>query len=137
MGPLVLAWAVGQGLAIYNLTANRGKNRTKNLSSTPTRIPPSPRQLLMTSGVFVLLGIAAQNQKIRPVAVLAAWGFDVAAFMVAVTPTTTVNYTTVAWPPNQLPDSIILPGQSIPTSSTEYGSDTSSTTPDNSGTVST
>jgi hypothetical protein len=66
MGPLILAWMVGEGIISY-------REVTKN------HRPPLPAEILASSGVFVLLGLLAQAQP--KLASLLAWGFDLAAFM--------------------------------------------------------
>jgi hypothetical protein len=54
----------------------------------------------------------AESEKARPLAVTLAVGFDIAAFMnlfsIGVAPIA------VHWPPNKLPDTVILPGETPP-----------------------
>ena len=68
MPSLVLAWLAGEGLIIYR-------------SYKKDHRPPMPGQLLAASGVFLVLGVMAQNQKLTTLAGLLGWGFDIAAFM--------------------------------------------------------
>lgn len=68
MGPFVAAWLVGEGIIIYRAVKTQ-------------KAPPGPGQLLLSSGVFVLLGLLAESQSARPLATTLAWGFDIAAFM--------------------------------------------------------
>jgi hypothetical protein len=68
MGGLVAAWAVGEGIIVY-----RAFKRT--------HAPPMPGMLLASSALFVMLGLLAESDTARPLAVALAWGFDLAAFM--------------------------------------------------------
>lgn len=68
MGPLVMAWLVGEGIICYR-------------SVKVVKGPPGPGQLLLSSGLFVMLAIAAESDRLRSVAVTLGWGFDIAAFM--------------------------------------------------------
>jgi hypothetical protein len=68
MGPLVMAWLVGEGIIIYR-TVKQIKG------------PPSPGQLMLSSGIFVLCALIAESEQARPIGVSLAWGFDIAAFM--------------------------------------------------------
>src|SRR5258708_30313929 len=68
MGPFVMAWLVGEGIIIYR-------------SVKEQKAPPGPGQLLLSSGVFVLLALLAESKAARPLAITLAWGFDIAAFM--------------------------------------------------------
>jgi hypothetical protein len=92
MGPFVTAWLIGEGIMVY-----RSVKRDK--------APPGPGQLLIASGIFILLAIAAQNEKARPIATTIAYGFDIAAFLglyEKVVPTGNGGL----WPPATLPDNI-------------------------------
>jgi hypothetical protein len=97
MGPFVMAWLVGEGLIIYRSVKNQ-------------KAPPGPGQLLIASGVFVLLGLLAEAPSARTLAILMAWGFDIAAFMNLVpgakTPEVKAPNT---WPPDKAPDTVIIP----------------------------
>lgn len=108
MGPLIAAWLVGEGIICYRTV--------KNLKA-----PPGPGQLLISSGVFVLLALLAESSKARPAAIILAVGVDIAAFM-NLAPTFTggggeakANNTppggpTVGkWPPPVAPASVIIP----------------------------
>lgn len=68
MGPFIMAWLVGEGIIIYR-------------SVKKTHAPPGPGQLILSSGVFVLLALVAESERARGIATLAAWGFDIAAFL--------------------------------------------------------
>src|SRR5258708_29946319 len=46
-----------------------------------TKAPPVPGALLASSGLFALLALLAESEQARPLAVLLAYGFDLAAFM--------------------------------------------------------
>jgi hypothetical protein len=65
---IVLAWALGMGVIVYRSAA-----RDHHI--------PVPGQLLAASGLFALLGIVAEYGPARPVAAVAAWGFDLAALL--------------------------------------------------------
>jgi hypothetical protein len=62
----VLAWLVGEGLMGYRAVV---KNRR----------PPYPSEILVTSGVFLLLGILAEAEP--KIATYLAWGLDTASFL--------------------------------------------------------
>jgi hypothetical protein len=95
MGGLVMAWLVGEGIIIYRSVKNQ-------------KAPPGPGQLLLSSGVFVLLGLLAESEKARPLAVTLAWGFDIAAFM-NLFGTGTPKSSGGSWPPPQAAATIIIP----------------------------
>lgn len=95
MGGLIAAWLVGEGIIIYR-------------SVKTNKVPPGPGQLLISSGVFVLLGLLAESQQARPLAITLAWGFDIAAFMnVAGTKITAVA--NPDWPPQQASTTVVFP----------------------------
>jgi len=102
MGPFLLAWIVGEGIISY-----RAVKRQK--------APPGPGQLLLSSGVFVILGIIAESPAARPLAITLAWGFDIAAFMnlfgvggeIKEQPGGNGNPGT--WPPKLAPNTVIIP----------------------------
>jgi len=103
MGPFVMAWLVGEGIIIYRSVKNQ-------------KAPPGPGQLLISSGVFVLLGLLAESSTARPLAVTLAWGFDIAAFMNIVpsgipaeAPAKTSPLAASKWPPPLAPNSIVFP----------------------------
>jgi len=114
MEAFITAWLVGEGIIIYR-------------SVKTLKAPPGPGQLLLSSGVFVLLGLMASSPKARPLATTLAWGFDIAAFM-NLWGTGKPKPGGSSWPPPQLPDTVILPGGKPGTSS-------STTAPDLSGGV--
>lgn len=68
MGPFVMAWLVGETIIVYR-------------SAKTYKTPPGPGQLLLSSGLFALLGLLAESDKARTFATLMAWGVDAAAFM--------------------------------------------------------
>jgi hypothetical protein len=63
-----MAWAVGEGIIIYRSV--KAHHRA-----------PWPGELLFSSGLFVMLAILAESEKLRTLAVIAGWGFDAAAFL--------------------------------------------------------
>ena len=73
MRGVVLAWAVGEGIIVYR-SARRG-------------VPPLPSALLVTSGLFVALGILGEAA--APLATALAVGVDIAAFLQLFPDTTT------------------------------------------------
>jgi hypothetical protein len=121
MGPLVMAWIVGEGIITYR-------------SVKVSKAPPGPGQLLLSSGVFVLLAIVAESRQARPVAMLAAWGFDIAAFMNIYAiggpkgpagPTAKGDATAVnggGWPPPIAPNTVIFPTGSTASTTSQSGS---------------
>ena len=100
MGAFVMAWLVGEGIIVYR-------------SVKQQKAPPGPGQLLLSSGVFVLLGLLAEAPKARPLAITLAWGFDIAAFMnlFGTGGPPKADTKAVGWPPNKAPDSVIIPGK--------------------------
>lgn len=106
MGPFLAAWLVGEGIIVYRSVKNQ-------------KAPPGPGQLLLSSGVFVMLALLAEAQSARKLAVTLAWGFDIAALMNlwgtgGPKPGTVKGGT---WPPPAAQDTVI-----IPTSGTPQGS---------------
>lgn len=107
MGLFVMAWLVGEGIVIYR-------------SVKVSKAPPGPGQLMVTSGVFVLLGLLAEaGDGGRKLATTLAVGFDIAAFM-TLRPgdigDAAGSITGVAlsknvgkWPPSKAPDTVIFP----------------------------
>lgn len=96
MGPFVMAWLVGEGIIIYR-------------SVKVQKAPPGPGMLLVASGVFVLLGLLAESQSARPLAVTLAWGFDIAAFMNLFGTGGPKEASGGSWPPDQAPNNVIIP----------------------------
>lgn len=97
MGPFVMAWLVGEGIIIYR-------------SVKVQKAPPGPGQLLIASAIFAMLGLLAESQAARPLALTLAWGFDAAAFLNfyrAGIPKTAATDTT--WPPSQAPNTVVIP----------------------------
>lgn len=97
MGPFVLAWLVGEGIIIY---------RSVKLH----KAPPGPGQLLLSSGVFVLLALISEvGDGGKRLATLLGWGFDIAAWMNIAEIAPKTGKTAVGWPPSQAPDTVIVP----------------------------
>lgn len=96
MGPLIVAWLVGEGIIIFR-------------SVKQQKAPPGPGQLLLSSGVFVLLALLAENTKGRSLATTLAFGFDLAAFMNLYGTGKPKTAKTSAWPPGKAPDTVIFP----------------------------
>ena len=65
---LIAAWAVGLGILTWREVAE-------------FRRPVPPGRYAAASGVFVLLGLLATSDKAAPVAMLTAWGFDLAVLL--------------------------------------------------------
>src|SRR5215468_563475 len=98
MGPFVLAWLVGEGIIVYRTW------RTY-------KAPPGPGQLAFSSGLFILLALLAESRQARALAILLAWGFDIAAFMNLVgTGPKEKKANFQKWPPDKLPDNVTWPG---------------------------
>ncbi len=102
-----MAWLVGEGIIIYR-------------SVKQQKAPPGPGQLLISSGVFVLLGLLAEAEKARFLATSLAWGFDAAAFM-NLFGTGAPKASNGTWPPAVAPNTVIIPsgqtGASTPATS--------------------
>jgi len=96
MGPFILAWLVGEGIISYRAVKAQGA-------------PPGPGQLLLTSGIFVLLGFLAESQKARPLAITLAWGFNAAALLKLFPLPKQGIRSATPWPPNKAPDTVIIP----------------------------
>ena len=62
------AWLFGMGLISYRYISRQHQ-------------PPIPGSLLAASGLFALLAVVADWEAAAPAAVLAAWGFDLAALL--------------------------------------------------------
>jgi len=102
MGVFVMAWLVGEGIIIYR-------------SIKVQKAPPGPGQLLLSSGVFVLLALLAEAEQARPLATTLAWGFDIAAFMnIAGLAPKAAEGQAGKWPPDKLSEEVILPGTPVP-----------------------
>lgn len=68
---ILLAWLAGMGLITW-----RGVGKYKK--------PVPPGQYLAASGIYAVLALVAEWQPAAPVAVLMAWGFDLAVYLQAV-----------------------------------------------------
>lgn len=98
MGPFVGAWLLAEGIIVYR-------------SVKVHKAPPSPGALLLSSGLFVALGLLAESPKARPLATAFAWGFDIAALMNlwgTGGPKTTSDAGT-HWPPPKASNGTIFP----------------------------
>ncbi len=94
MGPFILAWLVGEGIIVYrNVKVNK--------------CPPGPGQLLVTSGMYVMLALLAEVNQARYLATALAWGFNTAAFMKLYDPVEKGN--AGQWPPTFMPNDIVFP----------------------------
>lgn len=128
MGAFIAAWLVGEGIISYR-------------SVKKNNAPPTPGALLISSGVFVLLGLLAESQRARPVAVTLAWGFNVAALL-NLFPTPGENpilqHNIVPWPPGTAPNTVVIPdGKTSSSSSNAPNQGPASTIkPPSNGTVS-
>lgn len=111
MGPLVAAWLVGEGIIIYrSVRGQRHLGPGGRIINNP--YPPGPGQLLLSSGVFVLLALLAEAPSARKLAITLAWGFDLAALMNlwgTGGPKPTKVPGTTGWPPAQIPPNSTLP----------------------------
>lgn len=116
MGPFIAAWLVGESIIVY-----RSVKRLK--------APPGPGQLLLSSGVFVMLALLAEAPSARKLAITLAWGFDIAALM-NLWGTGGPKQSTKGWPPPQIPPTVILP-----TSARTNQTNTDNATPGGSGGV--
>lgn len=96
MGPFIVAWLVGEGIIVYRSVKTQSA-------------PPGPGQLLLTSGVFVILGILAEFQSARPLAITLAWGFDLAALLKLFPLPKQGLSPKPIWPPEKAPDNVIFP----------------------------
>lgn len=71
---IILAWLVGTGIVVYR-------------AAWPQKRPPYPSELVLTSIVFITLSVIAEIEALATPAVIAAWGFDIAAYLRLVDPT--------------------------------------------------
>lgn len=97
MGPFIAAWLVGEGIIVYR-------------SVKAYKAPPGPGQLLLSSGVFVMLGLLSEAQQARFLATALAWGFDAAAFMnLFGAPPKADDKKAKLWPPATAKNTVIFP----------------------------
>jgi hypothetical protein len=68
MGALAIAWLLGEGLITWR-------------SASELHMPPSPRQLLLASGLFVGLAVIAEYQPAKNVATAFAFAVDLAVLL--------------------------------------------------------
>lgn len=117
MGGLIAAWLTGEGLIIYR-------------SVKVNHAPPGPGQLMVSSGIFVLLGLLAESERARSVAVTLAWGYNVAAFM-NLFGAGKIYQTNTNWPPSLAPNTVVIPngkGSGAASNASPASNATSSTT---------
>ena len=127
MGAFVAAWLTGEGIIAYR-------------SVKKNHAPPWPGEMLIASGIFVLLGLLAESQRARPIAVTLAWGFDIAALMnlFPTNPNPLANVNVIPWPPPTAQNTQVIPdGKWSATSGSSSSSSNSNTTtpPPSSGTI--
>lgn len=121
MGPFILAWLVGEGIIVYRTWRQMpGAGPTGHdiwnpgAGEGPAKykfIPPSPGQLAVASGVFIMLALLAEAPKARPLAIWLAWGFDIAAYM-RLFDRAIPDPKRGPWPPPTAPDTVIIPNPS-------------------------
>lgn len=115
MGPFIAAWLVGEGIIVYrSIRGQRHLGPGGRIINNP--YPPGPGQLLLSSGVFVMLALLAEAQSARKLAVTLAWGFDLAALMNlwgtgGPKPKTAE---TAVWPPSPAPSTVVIPTSGTP-----------------------
>jgi hypothetical protein len=68
MGPLILAWFLGEGIIVYRAVVTQKR-------------PPIPGQLLAATALFALAAAVAEYQPARSAATLFAFGVDIAVLM--------------------------------------------------------
>lgn len=68
MGLFVLAWLFGEGIVTYRAV-------------TKQKLPPAPRALLVSSGLFAALGALGEIPGARGAAAAAAWALDLAILL--------------------------------------------------------
>jgi hypothetical protein len=102
MGGFIAAWLVGEGIIVY-----RSVKRQK--------APPGPGQLLLSSGVFVMLALLAEaSPDARRLSMLLAWGFDIAALMNLWGTGGPKTATSGGWPPASTPPTVVIPTSGTP-----------------------
>jgi len=102
-GGFIAAWLVGEGIIIYRSVKNQ-------------KAPPGPGQLLLSSGVFVVLALLGESQQASKLALTLAWGFDIAALMnlwgtggPKPDKSGPQAKKAILWPPPKAPDTVIIP----------------------------
>lgn len=68
MGPLVLAWLIGEGIIVWR-------------SAVKEHRPPVPGDMLAATGLFALLAVLAEYQPARSAATAFAYGVDLAVLL--------------------------------------------------------
>ena len=114
MGPFIGAWLVGEGIIIYrSIRGQRHLGPGGRIINNP--YPPGPGQLLLSSGVFVMLALLADAPSARRLAITLAWGFDIAALMnLWGTGGPKPGSVSGTWPPNPASDTVIIPNNATP-----------------------
>lgn len=108
MGAFIMAWMVAEGIIVYRSMKRPEKGQTVAEAKTVV-IPPSPVQLLFSSGVFVMLALLAEVPKARPLAITLAVGFDIAAYMRLFDKVSALDIPRGPWPPAMAPDTVVIP----------------------------
>ena len=108
MGPFIMAWAIAEGIVIYR-TIKRPEKGQSAVEAKAVFIPPSPAELLFSSGVFIMLAIMAEWRQGRPLALTLAVGFDIAAFLGLFDKVPGQNIPRGPWPPAIAPPNVIIP----------------------------
>jgi hypothetical protein len=121
MGPFMLAWLVGEVIIVYR-------------SVKVVKGPPGPGQLILSSGIFALLALAAESEQARSAATLTAWGYDLAAFMNIAGK---VKDNGKTWNPQPAPPTVIIPngGFYLPFSDNGIGGASNANPPSSGGTL--
>jgi hypothetical protein len=96
MGAFIAAWLTGEGIIIYR-------------SVKEQKAPPGPGQLLLSSGVFVMLALLAEAKSAKPLATTLAWGFVTAAWLNIGNIGNKKTKSTGKWPPAPVGPYTIIP----------------------------
>lgn len=97
MGPFIAVWLVGEGIIVYR-------------SVKQQKAPPGPGQLLLSSGLFVMLALLAEAPTARKLAISLGVGFDIAALMnLWGTGGPKAGSQAGNWPPASTPDTVVIP----------------------------
>lgn len=96
MGAFIAAWLTGEGIICYR-------------SVREQKAPPGPGQLLLSSGVFVMLALLAEAKSAKPLATTLAWGFVAAAWLNIGNVGGKNTKSTGKWPPAKIGPYAIIP----------------------------
>lgn len=115
MGALVLAWLTGLGMYIY-----RQQRYSRDSNGKAVHAPPQPGDIVKVSGVFALLALLAEIPDAKQLAILLAWGFDIAGAVRLASLPKGYAIGQDSWPPPTAPNNIIFPSgvNTTPTAST-------------------